>query len=219
MAKNVKWQDDYWLPLMQVYLMKPVGMKPLYHRSMVELGMELHITPQVLFSRMCQLANMETPRIEHIWQTYGHNPRKLKRAVRLWREMRGYGNASEFYEGVELNETFEADFKAVSPSMSLTPVQLIMILDLYFRLTPVTMVAETPEVQELAHIIKIKPQEVSDVMAAYRQIDPYLRHKEEKGIALEPYIEPCRAVWRRYGNSDLEALASFARQLHEYFVS
>ncbi|MCR4583741.1 MAG: hypothetical protein K5764_09375 [Prevotella sp.] len=219
MAKNVKWQDDYWLPLMQVYLMKPVGMKPLYHRSMVELGMELHIAPQVLFSRMCQLANMETPRIEHIWQTYGHSPRKLKRAVHLWREMRGYGNASEFYEGVELNETFETDFKAVSPSVSLTPVQLVMVLDLYFRLTPVTMVAETPEVQELARLIKVKPQEVSDVMAAYRQIDPYLRRKEEGGAATAPYVEPCRAIWRRYGNSDLESLASYARQLREYFVS
>lgn len=28
MARNQQWQDDYWLPLMQLYLKKPVGVKP-----------------------------------------------------------------------------------------------------------------------------------------------------------------------------------------------
>ena len=39
MAKSSTWQDDYWLLLMEIYLQKPVGMKPLYNRQMVELGM------------------------------------------------------------------------------------------------------------------------------------------------------------------------------------
>ena len=39
MAKNSKWQDDYWLLLMQVYLRRPVGVKPLYSRDMVALSM------------------------------------------------------------------------------------------------------------------------------------------------------------------------------------
>ena len=74
MAKNTKWSDDYWLLLMQIYLQKPVGIKPMYSRKMVNLSLELHIAPNILFARMCQIANLETPRIERIWETYGNNP-------------------------------------------------------------------------------------------------------------------------------------------------
>ena len=35
MAKDFKWQDEYWLLLMQIYLQKPVGVKPMYSRQMV----------------------------------------------------------------------------------------------------------------------------------------------------------------------------------------
>ncbi|MBR1388521.1 MAG: hypothetical protein IJ569_02750 [Prevotella sp.] len=214
MAKNAKWSDDYWLLLMQLYLQKPVGIKPMYSRKMVDLSLELHLSPSVLFGRMCQIANLSAPRIEHIWEVYGQNPRKLSRAVRLWREMRGYGNANEFYEGVEVNETFERDFKPVAEGTELTPVMLILILDLYFHLTPITMVAETPEVQELARLMKLRPQEVAEVLAVYQQCDPYLKRKEN---ASHPLLKPCTDVWRRFGNANTEDLASFATELKEYF--
>ena len=60
MAKNTVWHDDYWLLLMQIFLQKPVGMKPLYSRAMVDLSLELHIAPQVLHSKMQQIARLET---------------------------------------------------------------------------------------------------------------------------------------------------------------
>ena len=214
MAKNSKWSDDYWLLLMQIYLQKPVGIKPMYSRKMVDLSLELHIAPNVLFGRMCQLANLETPRIEHIWETYGNNPRKLSRAVSLWREMRGYGNADLFYDGVEINETFERDFKPVSEGTPMTPVMLTLILDLYFRLTPITMVKETPEVQELAKKIKVRPQDIVEGMEVFQHCDPYLNRKDPVNKVL---LEPCKEVWRRYGNANTEDLASYAEQLIEYF--
>ena len=129
MAKNAKWSDDYWLLLMQIYLQKPVGIKPTFHRKMVDLSLELHMPPNFLFNKMCQIANLETPRIEHIWETYGRNPKKLARAVSLWREMRGYGHADAFYEGVEVQETFERDFKPVNKETTMTPVMMTLILD------------------------------------------------------------------------------------------
>ena len=199
MAKNSKWQDDYWLLLMQIYLQKPVGMKPMYSRKMVDLSMELHIAPDILFNKMCQIANLETPRIEHIWETYGNNPRKLSRAVSLLREMRGFNNAEEFYDGVETNESFEKDFRPIADDEMLTPVMLILILDEYFRLTPITMVAETPEVQQLARLLKLKP---------------YLNRKD---VVISPLLLPCQLVWRRFGNAKTEDLASYAAQLKEYF--
>ena len=216
MARNVKWSDDYWLLLMQIYLQKPVGIKPMYSRKMVDLSLELHIAPNVLFARMCQIANLETPRIEHIWETYGNNPRKLSRAVRLWREMRGYGHANAFYEGVEVNETFERDFRPVAGEGSMTPVMLILILDLYFRLTPITMVSVTPEIQDLARLMKVKAQDVVEILEVYQHCDPYLNRKD---VTFSPLLLPCSEVWRRFGNANTEELASYAEQLKEYFRS
>ena len=215
MAKNVKWQDDYWLLLMQVYLQKPVGLKPMYSRRMVDLSLELHVSPAVLFNKMCQIANLETPRLERFWETYGENPRKLARAVRLYREMKGFNHAEEFYDGVEMNESFEKDFKPVAEGEVFTPVMLILILDLYFHLTPATMVKETPEVQELARLIKVKPQDVVDVLDVYQHCDPYLHRKD---VTFSPLLQPCHQVWRRFGNANTEDLASFASQLKEYFI-
>ena len=214
MAKNSKWQDEYWLLLMQLYLRKPVGVKPMYSKAMVDLSLELHIAPQQLFNKMCQIANLETPRIEHIWEVYGQNPRKLKRAVNLLREMWGFNNALEFYEGVETIESFEKEFKPIADDTTLTPMMLVLILDEYFRLTPITMVPETPEVQALAKMMRLKPQEVVDVMEAFQHCDPYLNRKDEMKGNL---VLACQQVWRRFGNSEPQELASYAEQLKDYF--
>ncbi len=216
MAKDQKWQDDYWLLLMQLYLKKPVGIKPIYSKAMIELCIELHIAPQVLFNKMCEIANLQTPRIEHIWQEYGKNPRRLSRAVSLLRKMKGFGNDDEFYEGVDIQETFERDFRPVSEDTSITPMMLILVLDQYFRLTPITMVPETPEIQELGRLMKIPAREIADIMDIYQHCDPYLNRKE---VVFSPLFPACQDIWQRYGNMDTEQLASYAQQLKAYFRS
>lgn len=216
MAKDQKWQDDYWLLLMQLYLKKPVGIKPIYSKAMIELCIELHIAPQVLFNKMCEIANLQTPRIERIWQEYGKNPRRLSRAVSLLRKMKGFGNDDEFYEGVDILETFERDFRPVSEDTSITPMMLIIVLDLYFRLTPITMVPETPEIQELGRLMKIPAREIADIMDIYQHCDPYLNRKE---VVFSPLFPACQDIWQRYGNMDTEQLASYAQQLKAYFRS
>ena len=216
MAKDQKWQDDYWLLLMQQYLKKPVGMKPMYSKAMVNLSMELHVAPQILFNKMCEIANLQTPRIERIWQEYGKNPRRLSRAVSLLRQMKGFGNDNEFYEGVDVQETFERDFRPVNDATSVTPVMLILILDLYFRLTPITMVPETPEIQELGRLMKIPAREVADIMDIYQHCDPYLNRKE---VIFSSLFPACQEIWQRYGNMDTEELSSYAQQLKAYFNS
>ena len=214
MAKNSKWQDEYWLLLLQLYLQKPVGIKPMYSRGMVDLSLELHIAPNLLFNKMCQIANLETPRVERFWELYGNNPKKLKRAVNLLREMWGFNNAMEFYDGVETNESFEKDFKPVADGVTLTPVALTLILDLYFRLTPITMVPETPEVQELAKLIKQEPETVVEVLETFTHCDPYLNRKD---VVMGDLVLACQQVWRRFGNANPEELASYAEQLKEYY--
>lgn len=213
MARNQQWQDDYWLPLMQLYLKKPVGVKPVYCKAMVDFAMEIHIAPQILFNKMCEIANLETPRIEHIWQEYGKNPRRLKRAVTLWHQMRGFGN-EHFFEGVDVQETFERDFRPVSADSRITPVMLVLILDQYFRLAPITMVAETPEIRQLASLMKLPVQDIVNIMELFQHCDPYLRRKDTPD---SPLLNACQEIWQRYGNNDTEMLASYARQLKEYF--
>lgn len=214
MAKSTVWQDDYWLLLMQQYLSRPAGIKPTYSRGMVELSMELHIAPEELHERMGDIARLRTPRIERIWQEYGENPRRLKRAVQLLRQMTGFNSGGDFYEGVDIQETFEVDFRPIAEDERLTPVMLILMLDLYFRLTPITMVSETPEVQELARLMHIPTALVVDVLDVYQHCDPYLNRKD---VCFNPLMLPCQQIWQRYGNGDTRQLADYAEQLKAYF--
>ena len=214
MAKKSSWLDDYWLLVMQIYLRKPVGVKALYSRDMVKLALELHIHPLTLAGKMQELSRLDTPRIERIWQTYSDSPRKLARAVKLLREMKGFGRADEFYDGVDVYETWEKDWQPLQEDELLTPVMLILVLDLYFRLTPATMVSETPEVQELARMLKLRAEKVVELMDVYQHCDPYLNRHD---MTFSPLLQPCQLVWQRYGNGDTETLAALATQLQAYY--
>jgi len=214
MGRHTQWHDDYWLMLLQLYLKNPVGLKPLYCRPMVDLAMELHIPPQVLHRRMEQIDRLDTPRIERIWQTYSQNPKRLTRAVRLLRSMKGFGLAEEFYEGVELQETFEKDFRPIPEEPRLTPMMLTVLLSLYFQLTPATMVAETPEVQQMARLMKINTDLAVQALNAFMHCDPYLNRHD---FILSPLLLPCQQIWQRYGSIEPQQLATYVEELKEYF--
>ncbi len=216
MGKITVWQDEYWLPLMQLYLKRPVGVKATYSREMVGLSLELHIAPPVLAQRMRQLEMLSTPRLERIWETYSDNPRRLKRVVTLWREMRGFGDAEAFYDGVEMTETFELDFRPLDEDPRLTPTALILILNLYFHLAPSTMVVETPEVKELARLLGVEATLVVSVLDLYQLCDPYLNRSD---ISLSSLLLPCQKIWQRFGNGNTEDLESFAEELKAYYKS
>lgn len=215
MSRTAVWHDDYWLLLMQLYLLKPVGVKPLYSRKLVELSLELHIAPQALQARMQQLAHLQTPRIERLWRTYSKDKKKLARAASMLRSMNGFGAAEDFYDGVEVQETFEKDFRPVAGS-TLTPAMLAIILNLYFQLTPSTMVSETPEVKALAKMLGIDVDEVVRVLDIYQTCDPYLNRDE---MIISPLLLPCQEMWQRFGNHDPEEVREYAEELKEYYNS
>ncbi len=214
MAKRQIWQDDYWLLVMQLYLRKPVGVKPMYSKDSVFLSLELHIPPEQLFARQCDVANLETPRVERIWEEYGRNPKRLSRAVQLLRNMIGFNSGGDFYDGVEIEESFERDFRPLEGEKQLMPISLVIILDLYFRLTPPTMVKETPEVRDLASMMKIPTQLIVDVLDMFQHCDPYLHRKD---VVINPLLQPCQEVWNRYGNVDLKKLSMYVDQLKAYY--
>lgn len=215
MAKKTMWHDDYWLMLMQIYLRRPVGIKAVYSHLMVDLSLELHIPPQSLYKRMEQIARLDTPRIERIWKTYSASPKRLARAVSLLREMKGFGAADEFYEGVEIQESFECDFRPLAEDSRFTPMMLILILDLYFQLTPATMVVATPEVVGLARLIGLKASDIVEVLDVFQICDPYLERNE---VTFSPLLLPCQHVWQRMSDKEPPQLHAIAEELKEYFL-
>lgn len=209
-TKKETWHDENWLLLMQLYLKKPKGVKPMYSRQMVDLALELHIHPQALYEQMLKLRQLDTPRMERLWQQYGNNPKRLAKGVKLLREMKGFRNADAFYNGVEtIAEEWEQDFQGELP-----PVKLIMILDQYFRLTPATMVAHTPEVRALAKLIDLPTDTVVEILEVFQICDPYLKRDV---LMVSEFLKPCQQVWQRFGNENPEKLAALAAQLKYYF--
>ncbi len=217
MANHPLWHDEYWLLLMQLYLKRPKGVKPLYSRELVKLALELHIEPSFLYRQMFKLRQIDTPRIQQLWDTYARSPRKLSRATSVVRRMKGFGNFESFYAGVEVNESWEKDFKPIDASKgeeSLSPIKLIMILDLYFRLIPDTMVPHTPEIIDLARKIKSTPEEIAEVMEVFCFCDPLLTKGD---IMIHPLLNACMNVWKRFGSESPEALSALAAQLRNYW--
>lgn len=217
MANHTLWSDEYWLLLMQLYLKKPMGVKPVYSHDMVDLALELHIHPKVLYDKMFQLRRMEIPFVEMLWEKYSRSPKKLARGVALLRKMKGFGQADDFYSGVEINESWEKDFKPLPinrNSSTITNIHLILILDEYFRLTPITMVEETPEVKALGKLIKLTPKTIVEIMETFMVCDPYLNRDDITETAL---LAPCQEIWDRYGNGNPNSLAQLAAQLKEFF--
>lgn len=198
---------------MQLYQQKPMGVKPLYSKGMVKLALELHIQPEYLHEQMFKL-RMVTPHITRLWDKYADNPKKLDRDIKQFRKMQGYGNAQSFYEGVEIKESFEHDWEPIAAEPSLTPVKLIIILDLYFQLTPITMVEDTPEIIDLAKLFKTAPKTIVEVMNVFQACDPYLNKKGDNTSRL---FSACSDIWQRYGNGNPDKLYKLANDLKEYF--
>lgn len=212
MAKNALWSDEYWLLLMRLYLRKPEGVKPMYSKEMVKLALELHIPPQFLYEQMFRLRQLDTPRLERLWETYSKNPNKLARGIKKLRQMKGWRD--ELFDGVEIIESWELDFKPLPVHTGIMPITLIIILDQYFRLTPITMVKDTPEIQDLAKLLKLKPELIVEIMEIYQLCDPYLN---KDMMIVDDLLHPCQQIWKRYGNDNPQKLAAYAAQLKEYF--
>ena len=70
---KTKWNDEYWLMLMEVFLKKPIGLKPMYSHDMINLALELHFPPQYLYKKMFRLRQLDTPLIERLWGKYSRN--------------------------------------------------------------------------------------------------------------------------------------------------
>ncbi len=208
------WSDDYWPLIVQLYASKPTGVKTLFSRPVVDLSIRLHLPPKVIFKQMHRLREHATPSLQRLWDIYMGNRRRLNRDVRRLEQMSGFGAESIFYEGVEVVDDFADSFRPIAQNTNITRVMLIIILELYFRLMPTTMVCETPEVKELATRFGINAEEVVEALCIYQTFDPILRRNAAPD---SPLSKACRATWEHYHTVEPEQLVNNAIQLMEYF--
>lgn len=214
MEKSNRWSEEYWWLIMQLYLRKPCGVKPLYNRDAIDLCLKIHVEPEVIHEKLLSLDASATPWLKDFRSRYEANPNKLKRAVDKTERMMGFGSAGAFFQDVETHETFEKDFRPLPDCEGLTNVMLTLMLDLYFKLTPPTMVAETPEIIDLSKRLRVKPELTVRVLVTFQYCDPYLNRKNPPR---SPLFDACLAVWSRYDGCTPETLSSTSADLMEYF--
>lgn len=214
MANINKWNNDCWLLLMQSYMKKPVGLKPVGTKDMVELAMELHVTPKLLGEKMAELDKHESPSLQKIWCTYHDNTRRLNRDAKLVRKMMGFGDAGLFYEGVETDDSMCHSFLPVDKTTDLSPAMLTLVLRLYFSLTPGTMVENTPEVEELAQCMKTTQQSVVQALEMFQTFDPILKREPAPE---SPLKEQAKLLWNKYYNDAHDTLNKKANEIEAYF--
>ena len=210
----MKWNDEYWPLLIQIYKKKPEGVKSIYSKSMVDIGLMLHIHPQELHKKMMELRKLDTPYIKQMWEELANNPRKLNKTVKILQEKEGFGTSGRYFEGIETIESWEQDFRPLEADSRITPMMLIIILDLYFQLTPSTMVKETEEIIETGKMLKLSAATIVDIMEVFQFCDPYLSRDD---FMVHPLVFACQDIWNRFGNDDTEKLWSLAAQYKEYF--
>ena len=198
---------------MQLYQKKPVGVKSEYSHPVVELGIELHIPPKTLHEQMRVLEQHDTPSLQRLWDNYADNTRRLARDVKRLRQMTGFGDSGLFYEGVDMAQSFERNYRPIDQQTDITPVMLVIILNLYFTLTPNTMVSETPEVLEMASVLGIKPEQIVNVLDVYQTFDPILKRQP---LDSSPLVDEAQSTWHEYYNQP-ELLQENAEKLIEYF--
>ena len=199
--------------LMQLYQKKPVGVKSEYSHPVVELGIELHIPPKTLHEQMRVLEQHDTPSLQRLWNNYADNTRRLARDAKRLRQMTGFGDSGLFYEGVDMAQSFERNYRPIDTQTDITPVMLVIILNLYFTLTPNTMVSETPEVLEMASVLGIKPEQIVNVLDVYQTFDPILKRQP---LDSSPLVDEAHSTWNEYYNQP-ELLQESAEKLIEYF--
>lgn len=210
----MKWSDEYWPLIIQLYKKKPEGVKPLYSKDLISVCLCLHIQPKDIHKKLHELRKHDSIFLQNLWEELAENPRKLNKAVKMIQGRQGLGNAGEFYEGVETNESFELDFRPLEAEKRIMPIHIIIILNLYFQLTPTTMVADTEEIQDLAKFLKIPVSLILEIMEVFQFCDPYLNRDD---FMIHPLLFACQDIWNRYGNDDIEKLEALAAQLKEYF--
>ena len=230
------WNDQYWPLIIKLYLAKPMGMKAMYSKGVVDLSIELHIPPFYIYERLEEVERNQRPLIQHLRTLYEGNARRLSRDAKQLRQMAGFGTGGLFFDDVCIDNDFERDYCPVADDTAMTPAMLTLILNLYFQLIPDTMKATTPEVQLLAKRLHVTPDEVQVLKLCLAE-DPCIpEHRRERLLGSSSVAassassatssaagstaslsQAVNKLWHRYGNGDAIMVEEAAERFNPYF--
>lgn len=208
--------DEYLLDVLQLYLKSPVGIKRLYSRSVVNLSLDLHVSPQFIIKKMHDIEEYKDkiPSLTRIWNAYAYDEKKLGVAVETLKRMRGFGKPSKFYKDVTSTTSFEKMFLPISGHKNIIPAMLVMVLDVYPTIMPTAMEVDTPEILELSKLLGISKKEVLQIMTTFVLCDPIMNRPKDEEDSL---YKACNEVWREYANDSPQKLKKKAIELKDYF--
>ena len=214
------WNNEYWPLLIQAYLAKPEGIKSQWSRTAVDLAMELHLRPTDITDRLKTIDAHNSAPVERLLQHYKAHPRRLLRDTERLRHMSGFGDMAAFYDGVSTaTHKFEALYRPVGGT-PFTPAMLTILLDLYFRLVPTTMVDSTPEVRDMAQRTGLTADQVVEALHIFLFIAPAARKgSDDELAAFSPLTPLCNATWHRLDNGNPAIVAQEARRYYEYYIA
>lgn len=211
------WNDEYWPLVIQLYFTRPAGVKAMYSKGVVHLGMELHIPPAYIHERLQEVDNPLLPSVQRLKALYQGNTRRLNRDAKTLRQMAGFGSAGAFYEGVMTDTRFERFFRPVADDTCFTPAMLTLVLNLYFQLVPDTMTALTPEVTHLARHLHVTPQQVVTALHAFLAADPCVPRRRN-ALPLPPSLaQAAKTLWQHYDNGNPDKVTEAAGKYGAYF--
>lgn len=224
------WTNEYWPLAINAYLTAPVGPKSRLSRPVIDLAMQLHMKPADIAERLNVIHSHGKPAVERLLQHYTAHPKRLKRDAARLLDMSGFGLGSAFYEGVcTAEQGFEHFYRPIGGT-PFTEAMLTLLLDLYFRLVPATMIETTPEVRDMARRTGLAAAQVVEVLHAFRDVDPCARRRAAadqsattgQSAASQSAAPPtlpqlCRATWQRLDDGDPMTTAAEAQRFMEYY--
>ena len=181
--------------------------------------MQLHLKPADIVDRLDTVHTHSNAQVERLLVHYTAHPKLLRRDAGLLASMSGFGNSSAFYDGVATAEPHFVRMYRPMHGTPYTPAMLTVMLDLYFRLVPATMVPTTPEVVDMARRTGLAVEQVIEVLHTFLYIDPCARHRDGSAPACAALLTTlCGNVWHDLDDGNPMTVAREAEKYLQYYA-
>lgn len=190
--KAEQWTQEESVLVLDLYMSKPAGLKPVTNESLTHLAQLLGRTPEAVFRRM--------------------------QKFQQWYPVLPFGMNEEIFQDENpaiWSEYFNQPKKVHSEAPAILDEWCAetLVLNLYFQLIISTMNEKVPEVVELSKLVKRPAKEIVEMLYAYAALDPFLKTPQPSELAISPI---CHHLWNRYAD-DMDKLSHVAKYIESHY--
>lgn len=190
--RTEQWTKEESVLVLDLYMNKPIGLKPVTDESLTNLAQLLGRTPEAVFRRM--------------------------QKFQQWYPVLPFDADEDIYQDENpsvWSDYFNQPKKAHSEAPALIDEWCAgtLVLNLYFQLIISTMNEKVPEVVELSRVVKRPAKDIVDMLYAYASLDPFLKTNQYSGQTVSPI---CRHLWERYAD-DMDKLSHVAKYIESHY--